>query len=237
MSSCIEKGRGKELFTQNHPKTLYVGDIYKEISERIAWLDNDHSFIHVLLLSLSVSSTNFYQASTISLLNVSTIKMLLNVSTVKIMVEFLDFHYLLSKTQAWPNSEMTLRLCLKILYPVIASTSVKPTPAAERTHLPWIYIHVHRPGFPGSSSVKNLSANAEDADQSLGWEDPRRRKWQLTPVFMPREFHGQRSLVGYSPWGCKSQTWLSHWTIATILEEESVYQEFSHKLLLLLEWG
>ena len=24
-----------------------------------------------------------------------------------------------------------------------------------------------------------------------------------TPVFLPREFHGQRSLVGYSPWGCK----------------------------------
>ena len=25
----------------------------------------------------------------------------------------------------------------------------------------------------------------------------------LTPVFLPREFHGQSSLVGYSPWGCK----------------------------------
>ena len=30
-----------------------------------------------------------------------------------------------------------------------------------------------------------------------------RRKWQPTPVFLPREFHGQRSLAGYSPWGCK----------------------------------
>ena len=29
------------------------------------------------------------------------------------------------------------------------------------------------------------------------------RKWQLTPVFLPGEFLGQRSLVGYSPWGCK----------------------------------
>ena len=29
----------------------------------------------------------------------------------------------------------------------------------------------------------------------------RRRKWQPTPVFLPGEFHGQRSLVGYSPWG------------------------------------
>ena len=29
-----------------------------------------------------------------------------------------------------------------------------------------------------------------------------------TPVFLPEEFHGQRSLVGYSPWGPKSQTQL-----------------------------
>ena len=26
-------------------------------------------------------------------------------------------------------------------------------------------------------------------------------KWQLTPVFLPGEFYGERSLVGYSPWG------------------------------------
>ena len=32
---------------------------------------------------------------------------------------------------------------------------------------------------------------------------PWRREWQLTPVFLPGEFHGQRSLAGYSPWGCK----------------------------------
>ena len=28
-----------------------------------------------------------------------------------------------------------------------------------------------------------------------------RRKWQPTPVFLPGEFHGQRGLVGCSPWG------------------------------------
>ena len=27
--------------------------------------------------------------------------------------------------------------------------------------------------------------------------------WQPTPVFLPGESHGQRSLAGYSPWGCK----------------------------------
>ena len=30
-----------------------------------------------------------------------------------------------------------------------------------------------------------------------------RRKWQLTPVFLPGKSHGRRSLTGYSPWGCK----------------------------------
>ena len=32
---------------------------------------------------------------------------------------------------------------------------------------------------------------------------PWRRKWQPTPVFLPGKFHGQRSPVGYSPWGRK----------------------------------
>ena len=32
---------------------------------------------------------------------------------------------------------------------------------------------------------------------------PWRRKWQPTPVFLPRKCHGQRSLVGYCLWGCK----------------------------------
>ena len=30
-----------------------------------------------------------------------------------------------------------------------------------------------------------------------------RRKWQPTPVFLTEKFHGQMSLVGYSPWGHK----------------------------------
>ena len=29
------------------------------------------------------------------------------------------------------------------------------------------------------------------------------RKWRPTPVFLPEKSHGQRSLAGYSPWGCK----------------------------------
>ena len=32
---------------------------------------------------------------------------------------------------------------------------------------------------------------------------PWKRNWQPTPVLLPRKSHGQRGLVGYSPWGCK----------------------------------
>ena len=34
-------------------------------------------------------------------------------------------------------------------------------------------------------------------------KNPWRRKWLITAVFVPRNSHGQRSLAGYSPWGCK----------------------------------
>ena len=52
--------------------------------------------------------------------------------------------------------------------------------------------------------VKNLPAMKETQVPSLGWEDGNdRREWLLTPVFLPEEFYGQRSLAGYSPWGHK----------------------------------
>ena len=43
-----------------------------------------------------------------------------------------------------------------------------------------------------------------DVGQSLGWEDPWRRKWQSTLVFLPGKSYRQRSLGGNSPWGHKS---------------------------------
>ena len=39
--------------------------------------------------------------------------------------------------------------------------------------------------------------------QYLGQEDPLEKGMLPTPVFMPGESHGQRSLAGYRPWGCK----------------------------------
>ena len=50
--------------------------------------------------------------------------------------------------------------------------------------------------------VKNLPANAGDFDPWV-WKISWRRAWKPTPVFLPGESHGQRSLEGYSPWGHK----------------------------------
>ena len=54
-----------------------------------------------------------------------------------------------------------------------------------------------------------------------------RRKWQLTPVFLPGKSHGRRSLVGYSPWDCKSQTRLSNWTAFKGFPGDSVVKNSS----------
>ena len=46
-----------------------------------------------------------------------------------------------------------------------------------------------------------------------------RRKWQPTPVFLPGESHGRRSLVGCSPWGCtESDTTEATWQLHSFLE-------------------
>ena len=62
--------------------------------------------------------------------------------------------------------------------------------------------------------VKNLPAMWEIQVQSLGWEDPLEKKWQPTPVFLPGEFHGQRRLVGYSPWGRKESDMTEQLTLS-----------------------
>ena len=54
---------------------------------------------------------------------------------------------------------------------------------------------------------------------------PRRRKWQPTPVFLPGESHGWRSLVGYSPLVAKSRTRLSDWTELGCMEIQQVHPE------------
>ena len=51
--------------------------------------------------------------------------------------------------------------------------------------------------------VKNPPAMQETQVRSMGQEDPLEKGMQPTPVFLPGESHGQRSLTAYRPWGCK----------------------------------
>ena len=65
-----------------------------------------------------------------------------------------------------------------------------------------VLVHSLHRGFPDGSAVKNPPANAGDAGSILGlgrlaWS----RKWLPAPVFLSRKSQGQRSLVGYGPWG------------------------------------
>ena len=57
--------------------------------------------------------------------------------------------------------------------------------------------------------AKNLPAMQEPQVWSLGQEGPLEKGMATYASSLAREFHGQRSLVGYSPCGHKSQTWLN----------------------------
>ena len=57
-------------------------------------------------------------------------------------------------------------------------------------------------GFLVAQTVKNLQCRRCGFSPWVR-KIPWRREWLPTPVFLPGEFHGQRSLVGYSPWGYK----------------------------------
>ena len=58
--------------------------------------------------------------------------------------------------------------------------------------------------------VKNPLANAGDRFDPWIGKIPWRRQGQPTPVFLPGKLHGQRSLGGYSPRGCKQLDMTEH---------------------------
>ena len=58
--------------------------------------------------------------------------------------------------------------------------------------------------FPGVSEGKESACDAGDLSSIPGSErSSGKGNGSLTPIFLPGEVHGQRSLVGYSPWGHK----------------------------------
>ena len=70
----------------------------------------------------------------------------------------------------------------------------------------WLKVHKDK-GFPGGPSGKEPTCHCRRHKRCrslpLVGKIPWRRAWQLTPVFLPGESYGQRSLTGYSPWVLK----------------------------------
>ena len=78
---------------------------------------------------------------------------------------------------------------------------------------------------------------------SLVGKIPRRRKWQPTPIFLPRKSHGRRSLAGYSPWVAELDMteWLSNraWTgwptqscacINSVIKNKMLCESYLHSI-------
>ena len=83
--------------------------------------------------------------------------------------------------------------------------SARTTPAYKG-----VYLFLNNMLLQGCSVVKKICLQCRRPGfDSWVRKMPWRRKWQPTPVFLPGESHGQRSLAGCSPGGHKSQTRLS----------------------------
>ena len=55
------------------------------------------------------------------------------------------------------------------------------------------------------------------------WKIPWTRKWQPTPLFLPGELHGQRNLVGYSPWSHKELDMTERLTLSHFFSQKILY--------------
>ena len=77
------------------------------------------------------------------------------------------------------------------------------------------------PGFPDGSDGEEAACNAEELDSVPGWgRSPQGTEWQSTPVFLPGESYGQRSLATYCPCGCKELDTTKRLTFMAESEEE-----------------
>ena len=88
--------------------------------------------------------------------------------------------------------------------------------------------------FPGGSEGKESACKAGDLSSiPRSGRFPWRRDWQPTLIFLPRESHGQRSLVGYSLWGRKESDTTERLTLSHSLNGSSHTVVFLRSRLLL----
>ena len=77
-----------------------------------------------------------------------------------------------------------------------------------------------------AQTVKNLLTHGQRGFNPWAWQIPWRRQWLPTPVFLPEEFLGQRSLASYSPRGCKESDKMERLTVSLVIMLRVTIQDF-----------
>ena len=127
----------------------------------------------------------------IDIITLSSIFSLCTVFIYQSLIMFYRDHLKLALNIHSRNSHCSTRAGKRYLFHLL----FKPAYHLKVSELPWwlkwlsVCLQCGRPGF--DPWVRKI---------------PWRRKWQSTPVLLPGKSHGQRSLVGYSPWGHKLKT-------------------------------
>ena len=99
----------------------------------------------------------------------------------------------------------SLPWCLLLLFPVNLISRSRVSGASLVAQMVKICLQCRRPGSdPWIGKI------------SWGWE------WLPTPVFWPQQFHGQRSLAGYTPWGCKESNPAEQLSFSVFTSQEAL---------------
>ena len=92
--------------------------------------------------------------------------------------------------------------CFWEMFYILIKADMEKAMALHSSTLAWKIPWMEEPG--GLQSMGSLRVGCDSVTSlSLFTFMHWRRKWQPTAVFLLGESHGQRSLAGYSPWGCK----------------------------------
>ena len=78
-----------------------------------------------------------------------------------------------------------------------------------------------------AQTVKNLPVMQKTKVQSLGQEDPLEKTMSTHSSILPREFRGQRSLAGYSPWGHRESDTTEQLTLSEYIVITNVFLVFT----------
>ena len=136
------------------------------------------NFHHVSTHSASLCSYSFYSLLSYIFKRVFFLKLYWNIITLQCCISFHCMANCFLLHQAWTNDSPSHSHFL------INSCSFSLT-------------------FMVAQTGKRLPTMQETQVRSLGWEDPLEKAMASHSVLLPGKSHGQRSLVGYSPWGHK----------------------------------